>query len=209
MNETIISIFIELHKFESVFEVGEIIEGFKLFEVVGDNISIIVNPELPKGIIFNNKNAIIYGMSNIKDIGKNYTFTIQNYPSIKEIIEIIYLKFESVLCESDNGFEETVAIIGGNIVVIDCGLMKSGYKSRICLLTDCKAEWSQIIDNCEVNIGGIAAIVISVIIVLIIMICIIVYILLKSGKFRNRATSSVLIRQTKNESINLETPIQI
>lgn len=148
-------------------------------------------------------------MSSERSIGQNFTFIIRNYPSSKEIMEIIYLEFESVYCERDSGFEETVAVIGGNVVVIECEGMKSGYKSRSCMLSDSGAKWGKIIDNCEINIGAVLAIVISVMIVLILIILGVVYTLLKNRKFRKRATSSVLIKQNKSGSISVENPIQV
>lgn len=163
------------------FEAGKIIEGFKLFEAIGTNIHITVEPELPLGIFCNSNTAIIYG--SIKEIveGKNYTFIVNNPPSPDVVKRVIYLEFNIVKCDKDSGFPNTIAEIGGNSVSIQCEKGYDGIKTRVCYYTDAEPVWSSIRSDCRINGSKIAAIVVGVVVTVVIVCCISIYCILRSG----------------------------
>lgn len=183
------------------FGAGESISGFQLFEVVGDNIQIEVNPKLPDGIIFNQQSAVIYGHSLESVAMTEYTFVIKNPPSTATKTVKIKLSFSTISCPADNGFPVTSAVSGGKDVYLKCSGGKSGFRIRTCYLIDeePKWKWSEIRDDCSSNSGTIAAIVIGVIAGLIVVGCIVLFCVLRSGLFTKRATSSTMKKRVLDD----------
>lgn len=159
-----------------------------LFEAVGNELQVIVNPELPSGLFINDQEFYLYGVTNEYQKSQNYTFTVKN--SYGSISVTIYFEIIAIYCNENQKFPKTLATTKGTFISIKCSGLFSGNKERYCFLNDETGYWSDIIDNCfipKINIIGIA---VSSLIILFILLSVIY--IIGFNTFRRKASSKNL-----------------
>lgn len=193
---------------------GEEMKNVYLFVAVGSNLKINVNPSLPKGLYLDNKSGEIYGLANEYIEKAKYNFTIENPPSVKVESVIVEIELEGIYCENDDEFPRSLAMIGGNEILIDCGSSKKGMKKRRCILSDDrKGIWSEIDDSeCELSDGVIIGIAVGSVAVGLLLIVVIVILLLRSGLFgRHRVRTESRLKKIPiiDEKVESEEGIRV
>lgn len=183
---------------EKIFNEGESIDGFKLFDFVSssNNVKITVIPSLPPGIKCDSKSAMIYGSATEYIKGQYYEFYVKNIDSGITVSQSIYLEFKTLFCEADSGFPKTVAVVGGKTIVKKCGGSKTGFESRTCYLLDNGVKWSDVSSDCKMESGVIAGIVVGSVvgvglIVFVVVLCVLRGSLVKKSNKKNIQQSEI------------------
>lgn len=156
--------------------IGSNISNIYLFNVVGYNLNININPSLPNKLYIDNNTFEIYGIILDHTDSNYYHFNIFNeYGNVN--IEVLF-NYNEKYCENDNGFDRILATEIGNKILKECGYGKQGKIMRICYLINNEGIWGEIFNECEIssnliigiNVGTFSFIFLIIIIIILIRI---------------------------------------
>lgn len=164
--------------------VGELLYGYKIYDLIGDNVQVSFKPDLPNGLSIDPRSGEIYGLISERIENSTYIIYFTNIGGNKELeINIGYIEY---YYEANDKYPKTLATNIGTSVRIGCsGLDEGDFYVKCVLNKDYTVEWKVEIDTCKKNVRILVGIIVSVVCLLIIVVAIIVILVIRCKGKKN------------------------
>lgn len=176
----------------------------KIIDCLGRELSYSIEPELFNSLTIDENTGNISGTVNVLPQYYNkYKIYCKNINGTDygEYYFVVKFSDDTITCERDSGFNETLATTSGTLSIIPCFDGSDKNQTRICYLKEGKGIWSDIDDSeCPKDISKVLIITFSSISGILIIIIIIILIIWLYKRNKGKESYNQLVEEKKVET---------